>query len=337
MLYLSIIVPFYGVEKYIRQCLASMYEQDIPETEYEVICINDCSPDKSEEIVLEFASKHTNLRLIRHETNKRLGAARNTGLRAAQGKYVWFVDSDDYITSQCLHEIITTCENNELEMLHFSVRDNYHRILRKMIPTEVITGVEEERIMSDDQCVEIHWPWNRVFNRQFLLRNNLFFNDLYGGDVIHTIQALDVCQRIKNVDKYYYQYRVDNMSSDTRSFQTGKKIYEMNIVLACAIHEAISKVSDEWREVLAETDTWRMDKAWKSIYRLPLSENIDFYQRLNERQEIKDYILKYANSQTCFVLTHPVCVRIIHPFYMLTRKVRDISGKIVHSIKNIFK
>lgn len=324
MIKISIIVPFYNVEKYIGKCLECLYQQDIPEDEYEVMCINDCSPDNSEQIVQDYAQHHQNLHLIRHETNKRLGAARNTGLRKAQGKYVWFVDSDDYITPFCLHEIVTICEENDLEMLHFSVRDNHNQVLRKLIPTDVVTGVEEERIMFNDRCVEIHWPWNRIFNRRFLLDNNLFFNDLYGGDVIHTIQALNVCMRIKNVDRYYYQYRVDNMSSDTRSFQTGKKIYEMNIVLGVALHEEIAKVSKEWQEVLAETNTCRMDGAWKSIYRLPLSENIKFYKLLNADLKIKNYVLKYANPKTCFVLTHPICVRLIHPIYILIRKIRDI-------------
>ena len=83
---LSIIMPFYGVERYIRQCLESVYQQDIPESEFEVICVNDCTPDHSEEIVLEFQQRHNNLVLIRHEVNKKLGAARNTGLKAASGK-----------------------------------------------------------------------------------------------------------------------------------------------------------------------------------------------------------------------------------------------------------
>ena len=93
---MSFILPFYGVERYIGKCLDSIYHQDIPEDQYEVICINDCSPDNSEQIVLQYAQEHTNLKLIKHDVNKKLGAARNTGLRAAQGNYVWFIDTDDF-------------------------------------------------------------------------------------------------------------------------------------------------------------------------------------------------------------------------------------------------
>ena len=97
MIRLSFILPFYGVENYIGSCLDSIYRQDIPEDQYEVICINDCSPDNSEQIVMQYAKKHTNLKLIKHEVNKKLGAARNTGLKAALGKYVWFIDTDEFL------------------------------------------------------------------------------------------------------------------------------------------------------------------------------------------------------------------------------------------------
>ena len=91
---LSIIIPFYKVERYIAECLDSVFAQDIPESEYEVICVNDCSPDGSRAIVLEYQKKHKNLVIIEHEKNMMLGAARNTGLRAAKGDFVWFIDSE---------------------------------------------------------------------------------------------------------------------------------------------------------------------------------------------------------------------------------------------------
>jgi len=236
---LSIIVPFYGVEQYIEQCILSLYAQDIPEEEYEVICINDCSPDHSENIVKTIAKSHANLQIINHKKNLKLGAARNTGLHAARGRYVWFLDSDDFIASNCFAEILNECETNNLEMLHFSIQDNLGNIYRHVIPSGVLSGIEEEILSDKQQCVEITYPWNRVYNREFLLKNNLFFNDLYGGDVIHTIQAINVCNRVKNVDKFYHNYRVDNWTSDTKSAQTADKIFNMYFVLAKACNDVL--------------------------------------------------------------------------------------------------
>ena len=75
---LSIIIPFYNVERFISECLDSVFDQDIPLPEYEVICVNDGSPDHSRDIVLQYMERFPNLRLIEHEKNRKLGTARNT-------------------------------------------------------------------------------------------------------------------------------------------------------------------------------------------------------------------------------------------------------------------
>ena len=111
MIRLSIIIPFYNVEQYIAQCLDSVYQQDIPEEEYEVICVNDASPDGSREIVKEYQKKHKNLILVEHERNKKLGGARNTGLNVAHGTYVLFVDSDDMLAENSIGRLVEEIED----------------------------------------------------------------------------------------------------------------------------------------------------------------------------------------------------------------------------------
>ena len=88
MIRLSFIVPVYGVEKYIEECIRSLYNQDIPQSEYEVICVDDCSPDGSRAIVERLQTEYPTLHLICHAENKRQGGARNTGLREAKGQYI---------------------------------------------------------------------------------------------------------------------------------------------------------------------------------------------------------------------------------------------------------
>jgi glycosyltransferase involved in cell wall biosynthesis len=147
MIRLSIIIPFYNVEKYIAQCLQSIYNQDITEEEYEVICVNDCSPDSSREIVLEFQAKHRNLILLEQPTNQKLGAARNRAIREACGKYVWFIDSDDFIEENCLKKLLNILEINDLEILNFNFvqyinDDKLNKIYGLSQDTDVISGVE---------------------------------------------------------------------------------------------------------------------------------------------------------------------------------------------------
>ena len=99
---LSIIVPIFNVELYLAKCLDSLVIQDIQKHEYEIIIINDGSTDSSKDIIKSYLKKYSNIRYIVQE-NQGLGGARNTGILNACGKYLMFVDSDDYIEKNCLN------------------------------------------------------------------------------------------------------------------------------------------------------------------------------------------------------------------------------------------
>ena len=95
MIKLSFIVPIYNVEQYLRKCVDSLLAQDVPSSEYEVILVDDGSPDACPQICDEYAAACEDIRVI-HRENGGLSAARNSGIEIAKGKYVCFVDSDDY-------------------------------------------------------------------------------------------------------------------------------------------------------------------------------------------------------------------------------------------------
>lgn len=322
MIKLSFILPFYGVERYIGKCLDSIYHQDIPEDEYEVICINDCSPDNSEQIVLQYAQEHTNLKLIKHDVNKKLGAARNTGLRAAQGNYVWFIDTDDFIQENSLKHILELCENNNLEILHFGIQNNFGHIMRHLVPTGVITGIEEEAISKKQKCIEITFPWNRVYNRDFLIHNQLWFNDLYGGDVIHTILSVNICQRIKNVNEFFYFYRIDNLNSDTKAVQTAQKVFDMSYVLAQAIDKIIPQIKSQWQNDIAECVPWRINTSLKGVLRLTKEEQKKLWNLLQQNQSIYKFILVNGNSKINIVLRSFYIMRIVSIIYKSLRNIK---------------
>lgn len=102
--FLSIIIPVYNVEKYLRECLDSCLEQNVTSEEYEIICVDDGSPDNCGKILDEYALQYSNIRVI-HKENGGLSSARNAGLDVAIGKYVWFVDSDDFIGRNILADL----------------------------------------------------------------------------------------------------------------------------------------------------------------------------------------------------------------------------------------
>lgn len=320
MIRLSFIVPFYGVEKYIGPCLDSLLTQDLPADEYEVICVNDCSPDNSEQIVLDYQKSHSNLTLIRHEVNKRLGAARNTGLAAAKGKYVWFVDSDDFVKENCIRTIVDRCEKNNLQIFHWSIKDNQNNWIKKFEDSGLLSGIEEVL----DGTGDVTFPWNRVYLRQFLIDNNLWFNDLWGGDVIHTISALDKADRLMTSSDCFYYYRTDNLNSDMRSPLTAYKVISFCYVLARAIDDSSAELSPKLSLGIEEKGVrWRVDQSFKQILRLPLKEKRVFYHSMNEDADLKQYVMTKANSKVRFLLRYPASVYVIHPFYNFFRYIRN--------------
>ena len=132
MLKLSIIVPIYNVEQYLRKCVDSLLNQDMPSSEYEIILVDDGSTDSCPAICDEYSTlytvHHTPTIKVVHRKNGGLSAARNSGIGAAQGEYIMFVDSDDYLQPNVLGSLIGQMEEQKLDVLRY----NYYNVRRKV-------------------------------------------------------------------------------------------------------------------------------------------------------------------------------------------------------------
>ena len=214
---LSIIIPFYNVEQYIARCLDSIYRQDLPEDEYEVICVDDCSPDNSFQIVKEYEQKHTNLRIVKNKENRKLGGARNAGMEVACGKYVWFIDSDDLIEDNVLGILCSTAERENLDVLHFNY-ENYpvKTPLHKIDSQDLMTGPE---MFFSKQYIWYHdlvTAWRKLYKRSFLIENHISFAEhIMYEDNDYAIHVFAKAIRVRHVDVYAYNYSV-NPDSITR-------------------------------------------------------------------------------------------------------------------------
>jgi glycosyltransferase involved in cell wall biosynthesis len=235
---ISIVIPFYNVEAYISQCLDSVYNQDIPEDEYEVICVNDASPDNSREIVIEYQKKHSNLILIEHEVNRKLGAARNTGRAIAKGKYIWNVDSDDMIKPNILEKLINYCENFDLDILMFNFDHCYENKLKlnnsyPFIDSEVLNGIEFINQFCLNNFSEISPVWSQLYLKKFLDQNGIFSPLInIGEDVPYTLKALLLAKRVKSVLDNCYVYRLNPLSLGG---QFSKKVSAIDLYEKCII------------------------------------------------------------------------------------------------------
>ena len=166
----SIIVPVYNVAKYIERCLLSVLNQTWPDLE--VILVNDCTPDNSMEIVRRVVASHPRgavVRCLEHEENRGLSAARNTGILASVGDYLYFLDSDDYIPANAIELLAEAARQKQTNF----VIGNYEvtGARRWAPPLSLGTGLYEGNALVLSNYVQEKWyvmAWNKLVSRPFV-------------------------------------------------------------------------------------------------------------------------------------------------------------------------
>ena len=202
---LSIVVPIYKVETYLRKCVDSLLQQDLSENEYEIILVDDGSPDGCGEICDRYASQHANIKVV-HRPNGGLSAARNSGIEVAQGDYVQFVDSDDYLESNVLKALIDKAETARLDVLRF----NYQNV------NEQYEAFEPNKVSRPfvDYCEE---PCDGLtFLTERLLEGYRFKEGILFEDTEWTPRMLMRAIRVSSMDKIVYNY-LQRIGSITKS------------------------------------------------------------------------------------------------------------------------
>ena len=182
---ISVGFPVYNVESYVRQSLISILNQDFDN--YEIIVVDDSGKDKSMNIIKELASSHpygNKIRIIKHEINKGLAEARNTAIKNAKGKYIYFLDSDDYITPNALSTLYSAAEKYQADVVWGS---NYKQREEK-IWTENDDILPHRIFQKDGEFTSYLYSklkddlpntaWNILFSMDFLNRNNLQFPNI---------------------------------------------------------------------------------------------------------------------------------------------------------------
>lgn len=174
----SVVVPVYNVEKYIAQCLDSIQNQSYKNLE--ILCVDDCGDDDSVKIVKEYAKSDNRIKLIKHKKNKGLGGARNTGFKKASGKYIFFIDSDDWIENNCIETVVQKLIDTDLNTVIFKA-DVFWENTRRRTPIwfESYKRYPEGffEIDENNMCYLPHYSWNKGYDREFLIKNNIFWQE----------------------------------------------------------------------------------------------------------------------------------------------------------------
>lgn len=219
---ISIIIPIYKVEKYVQGTLDSIYNQKFDEHKFEVICVNDGTPDESMQIVNEFALAHPNLHIINQE-NQGLSCARNHGLAHAKGEYIWFVDSDDTIDDKSLTTLQKVISSNrDIDILAFDIiwvdQKNGSEYLKKIIPKKKHNFLyrQKSRYYQIVGKFTTTPAQQYVFKRKFLLEKSLSFcPGIYHEDEEFVPKAIFLAETIQFIDISLYRYLVRSSGSIT--------------------------------------------------------------------------------------------------------------------------
>lgn len=234
---ISVIVPIYNVEKYLRECVDSLLGQTY--TDIEVILVNDCSPDNSIEICREYEKADSRIRFINKEKNEGLGKARESGVKIAKGDWLCYVDSDDWLEKNTFEEIMERIEP-DVDIAVFGMNmcymteDNTIRQIDTVYPEYRIAKSDEEvadMMVYLDSHRSFPFMCNKLYNMEFIRAQGVEFNTIKSmEDFFYNIEIFEYAKKIVSIDKAYYNYRKTGKETlvtayNSEFFELSKKRY----------------------------------------------------------------------------------------------------------------
>lgn len=297
--YISIVVPVYNVADYLKQCVQSLVEQNISPDSYEIILVDDGSTDSSGHICNEFNRMYGNIRVF-HKKNGGLSQARNFGLEQAAGKYILFVDSDDFIRKNSLGGLIKQCKMQGEPHVFFLQA-------KKVYADSRITKYDEPmdyKALCQDHEKVIHYiagrdkypasAWSKMTDKKFLVDNGIIFKKgQLSEDYEWTLSVLLKAGTFGCYNRTYYYYRQNRTGSIT------KKVSEKHfsdIINIIEHMEYISKIADN--QNLSDD----ILKIAAFVYRVLLWYSPQYYSKYKNKIKSKKYLLEKKNSKDMKIL-----------------------------------
>ena len=218
----SVIVPVYNAEKYLRRCLEGLCHQTL--TDIEIICVDDCSTDRSLEILREYAAKYPQLRVHACEKNCGESVARNFGLRLAQGEYLGFVDNDDEVDLDFFRQLYDKASSKNLDIVRGEVREvQYDGKVLADEATDLIARNGKEWFFN-------HW-WTAIYRHELIKANDITLPEgcPLGGDILFQNKAVLSAKTFDQVRGIYYTYHRREDSGDSKVLSAEKVISSVDI------------------------------------------------------------------------------------------------------------
>lgn len=267
----SIIIPIYNVENFLPKCIESVIGQTY--AELEIICVDDGTPDKSAAVILSYSERDKRLKLI-SQRNQGLSGARNTGIKAATGDYIVFLDGDDWLDCEAIYEAVAVAEKNTADVVMWGyVREFSERSAEKLIfdsdrffdekgSRELhrrMAGLLGEETSNPSNADSLVTAWGKLYRADIIKENELRFVDtkLIGTeDALFNLQYFEFVRRAYFINRPFNHYRKDNAVSLTRSYK--------------------SKLFSQWNELYDRMENYIAEKELGKDFETALNNRICF-------------------------------------------------------------
>ena len=233
-MWLSVIVPVYNVEKYIRRCIESIYCQGLSDDEFELILVNDGTPDKSFEVISDIISQHSNITIIEQQ-NQGLSVARNKGASIAKGTYILFVDSDDLLRDNCLSIILEKAILSSADMIIADYVKMADEDIEHLIPPKFSVDYHTVAMSGREAFLYFFNPkqcfvWRTLYRKAFIDKFHLeFIPGIYFEDIPFTTNCYLHSNQVILLNIPFYIYR-QHYNSTVSSINC-KKLLDINKVI----------------------------------------------------------------------------------------------------------
>lgn len=295
---LTIIIPIYNVEAYIEECLQSVMNQTFVDG-IECILVDDCGNDKSMNIAERMLASYkgpVHFRILHHERNKGLSGARNTGIREAKGEYLFFLDSDDSLTPDCIESFLKIIGRypgvDMVQGATVSMHDISKSLslsgLKEKIQTNIVSNRRRIKRLILDFAISPVTAWNKLVRRDFILQNKIFFKE----GIIHedNLWAFWLSKFVRTIAYNYkptYIYRVNP------SGITGRKNERSAKCRLIIIQDELTHLSKqryerkiELQAILADLCEYRMREGVDptTLVNVPCSSMVSYYVKNNVKR-----------------------------------------------------
>lgn len=308
MVKVSVVIPIYNVERYLRQCLDSVVNQTL--REIEIICVNDGSKDSSYSIIEEYAKKDPRVVVI-DKPNSGYGNSMNRGFDIATGEYIGIVESDDYADPEMFEKLYNCAKENELDACKSGFYYYYSVPEEKNIPNPIASYVMCQRVFcptTDFKSKREQFEffnikptiWSAIYRKDFIRENNIRFNETPGAsfqDTSFNFKVWALAKRVKLMEECFLHYRQDNEAS---SINSPGKVY-------C--------VYDEYCEIsrFLNDNPVLKGKLEPIKNRMKYDTYMWNYERLSESLKIE--FIKFASEDFAKDMHEGLCERNIYPWY----------------------